>query len=70
MSERVGLGEGDILLVIDVQHDFCSGGALAVADGEAVVPVINRLAPRFPHVAMTQDWHPPGQLVRFPVSIL
>jgi nicotinamidase/pyrazinamidase len=48
----------DLLLVIDVQNDFCPGGALAVADGDAVVPVINRLAPRFAHVALTQDWHP------------
>jgi len=50
----------DLLLVIDVQNDFCPGGALAVADGDAVVPMINRLAPRFAHVALTQDWHPPG----------
>jgi nicotinamidase/pyrazinamidase len=41
-----------------VQSDFCSGGKLAVADGDAVVPVINRLAKRFQHVALTQDWHP------------
>jgi nicotinamidase/pyrazinamidase len=50
----------DLLLVIDVQNDFCPGGALAVADGDAVVPVINRLAPRFAHVVLTQDWHPAG----------
>jgi nicotinamidase/pyrazinamidase len=50
----------DLLLVIDVQNDFCPGGALAVADGDAVVGVINRLAPRFAHMALTQDWHPPG----------
>lgn len=48
------------LLVIDVQNDFCPGGALAVPDGDVVVPVINRLAPRFAHVLQTQDWHPPG----------
>jgi nicotinamidase/pyrazinamidase len=48
----------DVLLVIDVQNDFCPGGALAVADGDAVVPVINRLAERFDHVVLTQDWHP------------
>jgi nicotinamidase/pyrazinamidase len=53
-------GDNDLLLVIDVQNDFCPGGALAVADGDAVVPVINRLAERFDHVALTQDWHPPG----------
>jgi nicotinamidase/pyrazinamidase len=50
----------DLLLVIDVQNDFCPGGALAVADGDAVVPVINRLSERFQHVVLTQDWHPPG----------
>ena len=49
----------DLLLVVDVQHDFCPGGALAVADGDAVVPAIARLMPRFEHVAFTQDWHPP-----------
>jgi len=50
----------DLLLVIDVQNDFCPGGALAVVDGDAVVPVINRLAQRFAHVVLTQDWHPAG----------
>ena len=50
----------DLLLVIDVQNDFCPGGALAVADGHAVVPVINRLAGQFRHAVLTQDWHPAG----------
>jgi nicotinamidase/pyrazinamidase len=54
------LNDDDLLLIIDVQNDFCPGGALAVADGDAVVPVINRLAERFDHVVLTQDWHPPG----------
>ena len=54
------IGPDDLLLVIDVQNDFCPGGALAVADGDGVVPVINRLARRFDHVVLTQDWHPPG----------
>jgi nicotinamidase/pyrazinamidase len=53
-------GERDILLVVDVQNDFCPGGALAVPQGDAIVPVINRLARRFAHVVMTQDWHPPA----------
>jgi len=48
----------DLLLVIDVQNDFCPGGALAVRDGDAVVPVINQLSQRFNHVVLTQDWHP------------
>ncbi len=50
----------DLLLIIDVQNDFCPGGALAVADGDVTVPVINRLSERFGHVAVTQDWHPSG----------
>lgn len=53
-----GIGSGDVLVVIDVQRDFCPGGGLAVPDGDAVVPVINRLAARFRHVILTQDWHP------------
>ena len=50
----------DLLLVVDVQNDFCPGGALAVDRGEEVVPVINRLARGFQHLVMTQDWHPLG----------
>src|ERR1700720_800537 len=53
-------GDDDLLLIVDVQNDFCPGGALAVADGDAVVPVINRLAGHFNHVVLTQDWHPAG----------
>ena len=49
-----------LLLVIDVQNDFCPGGALAVPEGDQVMPVINRLAGGFRHIAMTQDWHPAG----------
>ncbi|HZT26351.1 MAG TPA: bifunctional nicotinamidase/pyrazinamidase [Pseudolabrys sp.] len=52
--------EDSVLLVVDVQNDFCSGGALAVPQGETVVPLINRLAERFAHVVLTQDWHPRG----------
>ncbi len=50
----------DLLLLIDIQNDFCPGGALAVTDGDAVVPLANRLSHRFSHVALTQDWHPAG----------
>jgi nicotinamidase/pyrazinamidase len=53
---------GDALLVVDVQNDFCPGGALAVPDGDAVVPVINRIARAFPIVLATQDWHPKGHI--------
>ncbi len=52
--------ESDVLVVVDVQNDFCPGGALAVPDGGAIVPPINRLAEMFPHVIATQDWHPAG----------
>ncbi len=60
MNSAIRIDEADLLLVIDVQNDFCGGGALAVPDGDAVVPVINRLAGHFAHVALTQDWHPGG----------
>ncbi|SDO92774.1 nicotinamidase/pyrazinamidase [Ralstonia sp. 25mfcol4.1] len=53
-------GAQDCLLVIDVQNDFMPGGALAVPQGDEVVAVINRLAPAFEHVVLTQDWHPAG----------
>jgi nicotinamidase/pyrazinamidase len=51
-------GESDVLIVVDVQHDFLPGGALAVPDGDAVIAPINRLARAFRHVVLTQDWHP------------
>ena len=50
----------DILGLVDVQPTFMPGGELPVADGHLVVPVINRLLPRFAHAFATQDWHPPG----------
>ena len=52
----------DALLVIDVQNDFCPGGALAVADGDALIPLINTLAKKFSHSILTQDWHPTGHI--------
>jgi nicotinamidase/pyrazinamidase len=48
------------LLVIDVQKDFCPGGALAVEEGDVIVPGINALMTDFPAVLLTQDWHPAG----------
>ena len=48
----------DALLIIDVQNDFCPGGALAVPEGDTVVPNINKLVERFDTVIQTQDWHP------------
>jgi nicotinamidase/pyrazinamidase len=58
MVDRVGAN--DVLLVVDVQNDFCPGGRLAVPRGDEVVPIINRLASSFAHVVLTQDWHPMG----------
>ena len=58
----MAIGEQDVLLVVDVQNDFCPGGALAVPEGDSVVPLVNDLAARFAHVVLTQDWHPRGHL--------
>ena len=55
-------GADDVLIVVDLQNDFCPGGALAVPEGDRIVPLANRLAARFRHVVLTQDWHPPGHL--------
>lgn len=56
------MNETSVLLLIDIQNDFCPGGALAVTDGDAVVPVANRLMPLFSHVIATRDWHPHGHI--------
>jgi nicotinamidase/pyrazinamidase len=53
---------GDVLLVVDVQYDFCPGGSLAVTGGDEVIPLVNRLAQSFAHVVLTQDWHPRDHL--------
>jgi nicotinamidase/pyrazinamidase len=60
MNGRIAIGGSDVLLVVDVQNDFCPGGALAVPRGDEIVPLVNRLAARFAHVVLTQDWHPGG----------
>lgn len=52
----------EVLIIVDAQNDFCPGGALAVPDGDEVMPLINTLAGRHPHVVLTQDWHPPDQI--------
>jgi len=59
---KIRIGNQDVLVVVDIQNDFCPGGNLSVPQGHEVVPVINRLADRFPHVVLTQDWHPPDHL--------
>ena len=51
------IGEHDVLIVIDVQNDFCSGGALAVPRGDEIIAPIHRIAPFFKHIILTQDWH-------------
>jgi nicotinamidase/pyrazinamidase len=56
----MGIGDNDVLLVVDVQNDFCPGGSLPVPEGDRVVPIINALAGKFHHVVATQDWHPAG----------
>ena len=53
-------GDREVLVIVDVQNDFCRGGALAVPDSDAIVPAVNRLAAQFSHIILTQDWHPPG----------
>lgn len=50
------------LLVVDIQNDFLPGGALAVARGDEIIPVVNALARRFANVILTQDWHPAGHV--------
>jgi len=60
MNENATVNTGDVLIVVDIQNDFCPGGALSVPRGDEVVPIVNRLAARFRHVVLTQDWHPAG----------
>ena len=58
MGPPIPLAAQDALLVVDVQNDFCPGGALPVAHGDHVIEPIHRIAPLFEHVLLTQDWHP------------
>jgi nicotinamidase/pyrazinamidase len=62
MADAIAPNDHDVLLVVDVQNDFCPGGRLAVPRGDEVVPAINRLCEKFRHVILTQDWHPPAHL--------
>jgi nicotinamidase/pyrazinamidase len=59
MGEMAIINGNDVLVVVDVQNDFCPGGALAVPRGDEIVLIVNRLAARFRNVVLTQDWHPP-----------
>jgi len=62
MANKAGIKPGpkDVLIVVDVQNDFCPGGRLAVQKGDEVVPLVNALAEGFENVVLTQDWHPSG----------
>jgi len=59
-QEKPVIDAATVLIVVDVQNDFCPGGKLAVQKGDEVVPVINALGQRFQNIVMTQDWHPVG----------
>jgi nicotinamidase/pyrazinamidase len=60
MAFKITPTDDDVLVVIDVQNDFCPGGNLAVPKGDEIVPTVNRLMGQFRHVVLTQDWHPKG----------
>jgi nicotinamidase/pyrazinamidase len=62
MTEPFTTGDREVLLIVDIQNDFCPGGSLSVPRGDEVVPLINGLAGKFSHVVLTQDWHPRGHL--------
>jgi nicotinamidase/pyrazinamidase len=61
-QSKIKPGPQDLLLVVDVQNCFTPGGSLAVNDGDKIIPIINRLAPAFEHVILTQDWHTAGHI--------
>jgi nicotinamidase/pyrazinamidase len=58
MKAATATAKSTALIVIDPQNDFCPGGALAVAGGDEIMPLVNRLIDQFAHVIVTQDWHP------------
>ncbi|MEX1107755.1 MAG: bifunctional nicotinamidase/pyrazinamidase [Dongiaceae bacterium] len=57
---KAATAKSTVLIVVDVQNDFCPGGALAVKGGDEIVPLVNRLIDEFAHVVLTQDWHTPN----------
>lgn len=61
-SPDLAVGDGDALVIIDMQNDFCAGGALIVPNADEIIPRLNQLAVRFQNVILTQDWHPPGHI--------
>lgn len=58
MAQTIPVRSNHALLVVDVQKDFCPGGALGVNDGDTIIPVINRITPVFEHLVFSRDWHP------------
>ncbi len=59
MERRVIIDRGkDALVIVDLQNDFCPGGALAVPHGDKIVPLANAMIPKFENIFTTQDWHP------------
>jgi len=62
MPEKIKPGKKDAIIVVDIQNDFLPGGSLGVKDGDQVVPVLNRLIPRFKTAVFSRDWHPPGHV--------
>jgi nicotinamidase/pyrazinamidase len=62
MTAPLSPGDGSVLVVVDIQNDFCPDGALGVPGGDEVVPAVNGLAQKFRHVVLTQDWHPPDHM--------
>jgi len=62
VHEKIMLPQSAALVLVDIQNDFCPGGALAVPEGDEIVEVVNRLAPVFDFVAATRDWHPENHI--------
>ncbi len=60
MNKDARFGDDGVLIIVDVQNDFCPGGALEVPQGDEIIPIVNGLAARFRNVVLTQDWHPGG----------
>lgn len=58
VADTIAIGAHDAIIVVDVQNDFCPGGALAVPEGDQVIPVINKLLPLFGRWVYSRDWHP------------
>jgi nicotinamidase/pyrazinamidase len=58
----IPIDDKSVLIVVDLQNCFLPGGSLEVKDGDKIVPIINRIAKKFAHVVLTQDWHTPGHV--------